>query len=823
MIHTSARACLSAIILSWLLCGPTFGTDDPEVVFLTPPETAKPGVWWHWMGCNVTREGITRDLEAFRDAGIGSATIFGMADVCTPWAAHIENSPTDGLIAFTDPWWELVKHAAAEAKRLGLDLGIHNCPGYTHSGGPWIPPELSMQDVCLSQTAVEGGKQWSGVLPRPQVAPQGRNKYPVVNKETGRLRKPVAKGRGTYYRDIVVLALPAEGVVAKEDIVDLTGRMSPEGNVRWDVPPGNWIVYRIGHTTMGSMTQPNQWEARGLECDKMSVEANEFHLKHVLGTMQRHLGDLMGTGLRHVLFDSYEAGTPTWTPRMPQEFAKRRGYDLMPFMPTFAGRVVDSERQTQQFKRDFSQTIKDLYRDVHFATVSRLLNIANLRFVCEPYGGPFDTGQVAPYIDRVMTEFWTGGRIRIAQGIVNAGDRKQHNILQAEAFTGGPQRSRWSEHPGGLKADGDRAFLAGINRLVLHHCVHQPWDDRYRPGNGMGQWGTHFGRLQTWWEPGKAWIAYLQRCQALLQWGSAANGDVKIDRNQGVSVRTLHRRNDTADVFFLVNQKDTRASARCTFDNTVGRQPELWDPLTAAMRDLADFSRTNGATQLTLEFAPRQSWFVVFRSPAKSTSGPNFPMRKPVAEITGPWEVRFDPRWGGPKRVVFSQLEDWTTRSEPRIRYFSGTATYRTTFDGAEGSQLDLGDFHHLARVRLNGKDLGVLWCPPHRVSIPRDLLEDKANELEIEITNVWANRLIGDEQEPPDCQWLPGHMKSGRYLKEFPDWFVKNQTRPSVGRYCFVTWNYFDKDSPLVPSGLLGPVRVLSEDWTGSAEKQTP
>ena len=128
-------------------CHAAAQADDLEAIFKSPPDSAKPGVWWHWMGCNVTKDGITRDLEAFKATGISGATIFGMADVCSPWAAHIENSPTDGLIAFTDPWWEMVRHAAAEGKRLGIDVGLHNCPGYTSTGGPWITPELAMQQI----------------------------------------------------------------------------------------------------------------------------------------------------------------------------------------------------------------------------------------------------------------------------------------------------------------------------------------------------------------------------------------------------------------------------------------------------------------------------------------------------------------------------------------------------------------------------------------------------------------------------------------------------------------------------------------------------
>lgn len=91
--------------------------------------------------------------------------------------------------------------------------------------------------------------------------------------------------------------------------------------------------------------------------------------------------------------------------------------------------------------------------------------------------------------------------------------------------------------------------------------------------------------------------------------------------------------------------------------------------------------------------------------------------------------------------------------------------------------------------------------------------LKNKNNQLVIEVTNVWANRLIGDEQEPADCEWIPGHLDKGRSLKEFPEWFLKKQPRPSKGRYCFTTWNYFDKNSPLVSSGLLGPVRIMKEE----------
>lgn len=799
---------------------------DPEAAFRSPDESAKPGVWWHWMGSNVSAEGITQDLEALADAGFGGATIFGMSDVCTPWAGRIENSPTPGLVAFTDPWWKLVAHAAAEGRRLGIDVGVHNCPGYESTGGPWIPPELSMLEIVWSETSAEGPGRVRLDLPRPEVDPRSRTEFPVYNGDTGTLERPEIPERTTFFRDVAMLAVPAEGEPAAEEVIDLTGRAG------WDAPPGRWTLYRFGYTTQGTYTQPNQWEARGFECDKMSREAVEFHFTKVLGDMKRHLGDLVGTGLRHVLLDSYEAGSPTWTPRMPIEFQARRGYDLLPFLPTFAGRTIGDRAATRRFKKDFEQTIRDLYRDVYFPTIQRLCHETGVRFVCEPYGGPWNMKEVTPFVDRVMTEFWTSGGLyggHDAFAIAAAGNGRSHAIIEAEAFTGHPRDSAWNEYPAWLKPLGDGAYLAGVNRLVLHHAVHQPWPDRHRPGNSMGRWGTHFGRLQTWFEPGKAWVRYLSRCQALLQWGEAGAGEaMTVDGGGPFCARQRRSPRDHVDLFFVVNTSGTTAGGRCSFPVS-GRQPELWDPVTGLIRDLSMFEQRAGCTTLPLELAAHQSLFVVFRRPVPPAGrGPartNMPARVPITTIAAPWKVAFDTSWGGPESIEFvpggdGLLPDWTERPEPGVRHYSGTAIYTTSFDLPPGAAagdcfLDLGMVRHLARVAINGRDLGVAWTAPWGVCVPRDLLQQAGNSLEIAVTNVWANRLIGDEQEPDDCEWRPGdHDAGGSYLKRFPDWFVKYQPRPSQGRHCFTIWNYFDKNSPLTPSGLRGPVRLMVDDW---------
>ncbi|MGI8961755.1 MAG: glycosylhydrolase-like jelly roll fold domain-containing protein [Bryobacteraceae bacterium] len=196
---------------------------------------------------------------------------------------------------------------------------------------------------------------------------------------------------------------------------------------------------------------------------------------------------------------------------------------------------------------------------------------------------------------------------------------------------------------------------------------------------------------------------------------------------------------------------------------------------------------------------------------------PIAPLRA-IAEATGVWSVHFDPAWGGPESIEFDKLEDWTARTEPVIKYYSGTAVYKNTFHVQSVSQgkktyLDLGIVNYLATVTLNRKKLGVVWTAPWRIDIS-DAIVRGENKIEIAVTNVWANRLIGDEQEPADINWQAGdeRFKSGYSIKEFPDWFLKHEKRPSQRRYTFTTWNYFTKDSPLAPSGLIGPVKVLMQ-----------
>lgn len=253
----------------------------------------------------------------------------------------------------------------------------------------------------------------------------------------------------------------------------------------------------------------------------------------------------------------------------------------------------------------------------------------------------------------------------------------------------------------------------------------------------------------------------------------------------------IHRICDGIEIYFVSNQKNRPEKAECLF-RVSGKQPEIWDPVTGERWQAADFRGVEGRTLIPLEFAPRQSWFVIFRKSDTLDQGvsrtgrqSNFLRLTPICELTGQWTVKFDPRWGGPESVVFERLEDWTKRLEEGIKYYSGKSTYHKTFELPESVYnsgrhlyLDLGTIKHVAQVRLNGKDLGVVWAAPWRVEIT-GAVQASGNKLEIDVVNLWPNRLIGDASLPPEKKYTVTNVKK------------------------------FKKDSPLLESGLLGPVTL--------------
>ncbi len=283
------------------------------------------------------------------------------------------------------------------------------------------------------------------------------------------------------------------------------------------------------------------------------------------------------------------------------------------------------------------------------------------------------------------------------------------------------------------------------------------------------------------------------------------NMEVHEDFTSTGPVRYEHRKTDELDIYFLSNRSGKPIQVNCTFRVNEG-QPELWHPVNGKIRSLPQYRSDDGLTTIPMKFDAYESYFVVFprnlsSKRLKDTSSVNFPDATPVATLNGPWDISFDTRWGGPENVTFDTLTDWTRRDERGIKYYSGIATYRKSFDLPPGKEasgtlyLDLGEVHDIARVRLNETEVGTVWCAPWRIEIT-DAVKTGDNYLEIEVANRWPNRLIGDQQDPDGdartVQW-PSGLLGGREYK--------------TGRYTFATSKGYNE---LLPSGLHGPVRIM-------------
>jgi hypothetical protein len=180
--------------------------------------------------------------------------------------------------------------------------------------------------------------------------------------------------------------------------------------------------------------------------------------------------------------------------------------------------------------------------------------------------------------------------------------------------------------------------------------------------------------------------------------------------------------------------------------------------------------------------------------------------------------VSFVPKLGTPFQLKFSELIDFSKHTDKEVMYFAGTATYTKTvkiskkeFTKRKRIVLDLGEMNDLAQVKINGMDKGTMWYPPFKVDIT-DALKNDDNIIEIAVTNNWANRLIGDEKEPADFEWGTDRgVEKGHAMKAYPDWFLKNEPRPSQGRKAFTVWYYYRDNSALQPAGLVGPVKLVN------------
>jgi len=278
--------------------------------------------------------------------------------------------------------------------------------------------------------------------------------------------------------------------------------------------------------------------------------------------------------------------------------------------------------------------------------------------------------------------------------------------------------------------------------------------------------------------------------------------DFKSENN---SIRFGHRKTADRDIYFVSNRTSDFQKVICTFRSA--GEIEIWMGLTGETRKITNYKTSNGLTTILLEFFPYESFFITFFGSevmhVSDQEAGNFPVFTEVKTIDGSWDVSFNTKFGGPENIKFDELTDWTVHEMPGVKYYSGIATYRKSInvEKLENKEyfISLGVVNDIARVKLNGVDIGVVWCAPWRIDITEALKEGE-NQLEIDVANRWINRLLGDRLEP----WA-----NVRTVK-FDDGLLGGKEF-STGRYTFTTdaaMRSFKFTEPL-SSGLLGPVMI--------------
>lgn len=705
----------------------------------------------------------------------------------------------------------------------------------------------------------------------------------------------------------------------------LTDKLNPDGTLKCELPNGRWRIYRFGASLTGKMNHPASPNATGLEVDKLNPGAWERYFQKYLEMYKEAAGGMLGEkGITHLLIDSYEAGTETWTPALAEEFKARRGYDLTPMLPVLTGQIIGNVNDSEQFLRDWRKTLAELFEE-NYSRVNEIIGKYGMKgsyIESHELGRAFQGDGMAvkknatyPMSGIWMTNSLSGSLPAAAISDIRESASVAHvygkPIAAAESFTiNGDGKRAYTYYPGNIKMVADIALASGLNRFVIHDSASQPSDD-YLPGLGLFKYGQWFHRNETWAPYARVWTDYLARsCQMMQQgWNVAdillyygedtnataqyggekleylpripagynfdyANPDVLLNavRTDGKCLVTASgqrykvlvlggncRRYISKEIRERIDAIRAQGVPVCYEDelpaclNANGIAPDveisgasgLWNDGFLFGGEVPKNSRGHDNTIAGIQYVHREIsggqiyWFCNFtqkpwdgeikvRDGAKCaallnpedgsavrlpkggnvltlklkagdavfvmlTDLPlNVPAAKPeytekeILTLDRWWDVEFNQKGGEKATETFSVLNDWTGNiNDPVVRYFSGTANYKSAFTVPAGAlnnlkeaRLDLGTVYVMAELIINGHNTGVLWREPYISADILPYLKEGENNIEINVTNLWVNRMIGDRQRG-----------------EKPVTKVRR---------------FYVAGDKLLPSGLLGPVKLI-------------
>lgn len=485
--------------------------------FKDPQGTSRAKVYWWWLNGNMDTVRMKEELTAIKNAGLGGVDIF-----------EIGFRP-DGVMKAGPPFMgkeslNSIGFAIRAATRLNLEVGL-NLASSWNAGGTWITAQHSAKSLYLSKAKANGGQKIINVP------------FPLIEKVDGkgkpRLIEFAADGKPVYRQEIAVLAIPQTGEshLDTAKIINVTKFFDGDNDqLNWEVPDGEWEIHRFVCSSSGEQLKLPSPNSAGPIIDHFDSAATRVHFMYFIDQLKPVLGDFSKTALKNLYLASFEATGTVWTPTLSDTFQKINGYDVYKFLPQLFNQDAFDQVTAEAFKRDFDLALSELMINNHYRKGKEIANKYGLTLISES-GGPGPPLHNVPVegikalgsLDVPRGEFWINHSrldetpdsidlLMLVKEVSSASHIYQRKITELEAFT---SFQNWQEGPGDMRPIGDRAFMEGMNRAVIHGFTHNPEGTGF-PGIGYYA-GTHYNDKTTWWPKSKPFNDYLARISYLLQ------------------------------------------------------------------------------------------------------------------------------------------------------------------------------------------------------------------------------------------------------------------------------------------------------------------
>jgi len=536
------RTVFSYVFTGLMLVSTLVAADTLESNFRNPPRQVGVRCWWWWLNSNVTKEAITRDLEAMHDKGFSGAMIF---DAGTELRWGPDKNVPNGPMFSSPAWTELYLHALKEAKRLGLELGLSIQSGW-NLGGPFVTLDDKAKQITWSEVHVEGPARIKQTLPVPKANYNYYRDicvlaYPERILTSGKTRKPIshltaksgARELGGSAPDCRFLLNDQPAVEGEEDallgdIIDITNRLSKNGMLTWKAPGGKWTILRLGYTPTKAHVATSSDNWKGHVIDYLSRDVFDRYWYKTVDPLLQKAGPMAGTVLKQLETDSWECGGMNWSPGFAEDFKQYCGYDIIKYLPVVAGKIVENRAVSNAFLADLRKTIAHCVSENHYKRFAERAARYNMGIQPEcsgPHAAPLDGITNYKHSDIVMSEFWIPcphrprpeNRFYIKQAS-SAAHIYGKQIVGAESFTS-LRKPHWGvELWYDMKPHMDFEFCEGLNMIFFHTFTCSPREMGI-PGQEYFA-GTHVNPQVTWWDLSEPFMNYMNRIQAVVQRGT---------------------------------------------------------------------------------------------------------------------------------------------------------------------------------------------------------------------------------------------------------------------------------------------------------------